>query len=384
MVIGLMGFELNSPNKGCEALGYSFISLLRKINLKNIKFIVFTNDDLGIFPKYFCEFEFIKIPLKIKDISFKMIKALKACDYIFDVTLGDSFSDIYSLNQCLSNIRFKTLAEMFGKNYILLPQTYGPFNDKKCRKCSLRILNHASYIFFRDKKSLDYIQTLGLGNANIKLVTDMAFSLPYDKTLYSFESHNIKIGINVSGLLWKGGFESENQFGLTFDYKQFIYSILDYFIAQRNVDIFLIPHVVDATPVARDDDSRYLKVILKNYPTVNIAPDFESPIDAKSFIASMDFFIGSRMHATIAAFSCGVPTIPVSYSRKFEGLYEAMNYDYIIHGKGETLENAKDNVVNWFEKREHVKKYIMECNVIIAQNIQSFEQELKKIFRLEG
>ena len=81
-----------------------------------------------------------------------MIKAMRKCDFIFDVTLGDSFSDIYSIDQCLSNIRFKFLAEIFGRKYILLPQTYGPFEDKKCRDRSIHILNHADYIFCRDKK----------------------------------------------------------------------------------------------------------------------------------------------------------------------------------------------------------------------------------------
>lgn len=30
MKIGLLGFEFDSPNKGCEALGYSFVSLIKK------------------------------------------------------------------------------------------------------------------------------------------------------------------------------------------------------------------------------------------------------------------------------------------------------------------------------------------------------------------
>ena len=36
--------------------------------------------------------------LQIKDFSFQMIKAMRKCDFIFDITLGDSFSDIYSIS----------------------------------------------------------------------------------------------------------------------------------------------------------------------------------------------------------------------------------------------------------------------------------------------
>ena len=238
MKIGLLGFEFDSPNKGCEALGYSFVSLIKKNYPDKVEFYVFTNDELGLFPEYFDDICFEKVPLKIKDFSFQMIKAMRKCDFIFDVTLGDSFSDIYSIDQCLSNIRFKFLAEIFGRKYILLPQTYGPFEDKKCRDRSIHILNHADYIFCRDKKSMEYIRALGIKSTHLQLTTDMAFALPYNEEKYTIDSNNIKIGINVSGLLWKGGFERKNQFGLSFDYRQFIYDILTYFTDKVNAEVY--------------------------------------------------------------------------------------------------------------------------------------------------
>lgn len=39
MKIGLLGFEFDSPNKGCEALGYSFVSLIKKIILIKLNFM---------------------------------------------------------------------------------------------------------------------------------------------------------------------------------------------------------------------------------------------------------------------------------------------------------------------------------------------------------
>lgn len=252
MKIGLLGFEFDSPNKGCEALGYSFVSLIKKNYPDKVEFYVFTNDELGLFPEYFDDICFEKVPLKIKDFSFQMIKTMRKCDFIFDVTLGDSFSDIYSIDQCLSNIRFKFLAEIFGRKYILLPQTYGPFEDKKCRDRSIHILNHADYIFCRDKKSMEYIRALGIKSTHLQLTTDMAFALPYNEEKYTIDSNNIKIGINVSGLLWKGGFERKNQFGLSFDYRQFIYDILTYFTDKVNAEVYLIPHVIDNAESARD------------------------------------------------------------------------------------------------------------------------------------
>ena len=94
---------------------------------------MFTNDELGLFPEYFDDICFEKVPLKIKDFSFQMIKAMRKCDFIFDVTLGDSFSDIYSIDQCLSNIRFKFLAEILVENIFYYHRLMALLKIKKCR-----------------------------------------------------------------------------------------------------------------------------------------------------------------------------------------------------------------------------------------------------------
>ena len=73
----------------------------------------------------------------------------------------------------------------------------------------------------------------------------------------------------------------------------------------------------------------------------------------------MDIFIGSRMHSTIAAFSSNVITIPISYSRKFEGLFNSLNYPFVINGREETNVHAFDKIkdyVNDTIKLEEIQK----------------------------
>lgn len=170
---------------------------------------------------------------------------------------------------------------------------------------------------------------------------------------------------------------------MSFDYRQFIYDILTYFTDKVNAEVYLIPHVIDNAESARDDDYRYLKTISENNTFVKIAPAFSSPIDAKSFISKMDFFIGSRMHATIASFSSGVPTVAVSYSRKFEGLFGSMNYPYVVHGNEETIEEAENHIINWFNQRDIIKKQLLKSNSIIENSLLFFETELTKILEME-
>ena len=46
MKIGLMGFDFSSPNKGCEALTYSFINILKEFSI----LLIFLMADSEHFP----------------------------------------------------------------------------------------------------------------------------------------------------------------------------------------------------------------------------------------------------------------------------------------------------------------------------------------------
>jgi colanic acid/amylovoran biosynthesis protein len=54
-----------------------------------------------------------------------------------------------------------------------------------------------------------------------------------------------------------------------------------------------------------EDDHLVSMQLKSEFQDVVVAPRFDSPSAAKSYIAGMDYFCGSRMHACIAAFSSG-------------------------------------------------------------------------------
>ena len=64
--------------------------------------------------------------------------------------------------------------------------------------------------------------------------------------------------------------------------------------------------------------------------TKEIIKEFKNAVEAKTYIKSLVCLIGSRMHATIGGLSSGTPVIPVSYSRKFEGLFSSLSYNHVI------------------------------------------------------
>ena len=378
MKIGLMGCEFTSPNKGCEALTYSIISVINNIlSNKDITIYNYSGTDIGYFKDEFPNIKFENVYPNLKDISFKYIKSLKKCDIILDATMGDSFSDIYSKKYYNWLIINKKLAELLCKNYILLPQTYGPFYNKKSLKKAINVIKKANKVYIRDDMSKKLLEDNGIDNAI--LMTDMAFMLPYDKKMYNFKKNNkTKLGINISGLLEKGGFNSENQFGLTIEYKDLIDSVIKKYSNNPNYEVHIIPHVIGLDGNEKDDDYKVSKYYAEKYKNCILAPIFNTPVEAKSYISNMDIFIGSRMHSTIAAFSTNVPTIPISYSRKFEGLYNSLNYNYLINGKKLSTNEASKKIDDYILKIEELKNKQKESLKIISDKTKEFVESIEK------
>lgn len=350
MKVGLLGFDFCSPNKGCEALTYSFVNMLQElIPEEHIDIYNYSYSDCGIFPVVYPNIKFIDKKLHMKNPIYwgKIKSEFNQMDCIFDVTYGDGFSDIYGKVWNANTDLAKQLAIWSDSPLVLLPQTYGPFKNKLLKKWGLSIIKNSNLVLSRDKKSVNEIQNYI--SKDIVVSTDLAFALPYFKDKYKIDRKKLNIGINISSLLWDEG----HNIVLKTDYRKYCEALIEYYVNQEGVSVHLIPHVIDKENYeALENDSRICDYLHKKYVKTHRSPDFENPIDAKSYIANMDVFIGARMHSTIASFSAGVATIPFSYSKKFEGLFGNLNYGYTISGKKLSTQEAINKTKDYIENRE--------------------------------
>ena len=382
--IGLMGLTFSNDNKGCMALAFSFAEILEKhFDLHKTKVIIFSFDnyDKKYIELFFPVSQFSIISLKNISSLLCAMKDMAKCDIIFDFTEGDSFSDIYGIKRFIKISIEKSMAIANCKRYILCPQTYGPYKSKLSKVIAKRIIWKALLVLARDKTSAEYVETLT--GRKTETFTDIAFSLKADKTIMSLVSSakKKKIGINVSALLWNGGYNGKNQFGLKLDYRKYIYEIIRQCINEMQFEVHLIPHVYssDLLDSSVENDYYICEKIKKDFPDCIVPICYDRPDQIKGYISTMDCFIGSRMHATIAAFSMGIPTIPVSYSRKFEGLYEALGYPYVIHATTYDLNDAILKTVDFLHDINPLKVAQKKALDLIQTKLQAFELELSHI-----
>ena len=286
-------------------------------------------------------------------------KVYQEADFILDIGQGDSFADIYGKRRFDWIFSQYRLGMKYKKPYCILPQTIGPFKDISIRTQACKGINYAKCVMVRDKQSYDYVKEL-LPDKPVTEIIDVAFFMPFKRK--EFNKDFIHVGLNVSALLWHGGYTRDNQFGLKADYPSLIRSIIDYFLKQANVKLHLIPHVVGSERHVENDYAVSFDLCEEyNHPNLILSPLFLDPISAKSYIAGMDFFMGARMHSTIAAFSSEVPVFPMAYSRKFNGLFaDTLQYPYMADMKTQSNAEIVANIKQCYEQKEKLKEIEQE------------------------
>lgn len=388
MTIGLMGCLVNSTNLGCIALTYTLLQNLEEIGReleKDVRYIIFDerpswdamerlSKDLsidisrlklgtvGALQTYNLKGK-LRACTKMLCANIKMFNDIRKCDVVIDMTGGDSFSDIYGKERFYKQTAAKRLVERLGIPLILGPQTYGPFNDPEVKKYAQKTIESAKLVMSRDDASKTFLS--GFCRNEVVAVTDLAFGLKYDKK--EKQDGRIRIGINPSGLLSKHKVEATNlDIPIKTDYDAYVSELIRSLTQRKEYEIHLISHVGDEAQ--------------KCFPDLNgviYHPPFHNPIAAKNVISTMDVFIGSRMHATIAAFSSGVPTIPVAYSRKFSGLFHALGYNYIVDLLNMETEEALSMTLDYIERKDELKQAIDHSDVLVKEKYDVLLRTLK-------
>lgn len=381
--IGLLWTNPYSGNRGVGALSYSILYLLEQIakecNVQFEYYIIGTAGNRRDIDTLQIGGSKIKVqnmrnilPITLKEkvksiIFYKDFIAAKKLDYILDIGEGDSFSDIYGetrfnfLNYTKKRYNAAKIKQM------LLPQTIGPFADPLILKRALSSLNKCQRVLVRDKQSYDFLKKNNITTL-IDEIIDVAFFMPYEKDYISHDC--INVGINISSLLWNGGYTRNNQFNLNIDYKETVKSIIDYFLSIENIKIHIVPHVVDVNDNIENDYAISYHIMKEfNNERIILSPFFLTPVFAKNYISALDFFVGARMHAAIAAFSAEVPVYPMAYSRKFNGLfYDTLNYKFMGDMICQTQTEILDGIKQAFGNRANLKEIIKErMSTIVAE-----------------
>nr|WP_256834866.1 polysaccharide pyruvyl transferase family protein [Pseudomonas oleovorans] len=380
MKFGLLWHSFSSGNLGVGALSLSNMLLIEEVARKldiTPEFLLIGSSGPCDYPPIGSSYKYEFIEFSEKSLlnnSRKLFSAIGSCDAIFDIGEGDSFSDIYGGKRLIKLLVSKCMALANGVPLVLSPQTIGPFKSSLGRNVSAWVMRRSAKVFARDHQSFEVLEQMNISSRYEAV--DVAFHLPFDIQSELRDHSRLAVGLSISALLYHGGYAgAANQFSLTVDYKSLTNRLIEHLL-DCNYEVHLISHVIPLDFPEEDDYALALH-LKESYPELKLAPRFNGPIEAKSYIAALDFFVGARMHATIAAFSASVPVVPLAYSRKFSGLYESLNYSRVIDLKSESNESALNKILASLASRKQLKAEVTDSGDIIRHRLAKYSSDLE-------
>ena len=173
-------------------------------------------------------------------------------------------------------------------------------------------LRKIDLITVRESATLEYLRDIGV-TKNVVRVADPAFLLAAEASELSVRLAKGMgcVGLGVSALL-------ANKYS---GYLQANIGFARWLLANEESGLLLVPHVIGRDNKSNDFAScRAIYEALGDSSRVSVIEANMSAGQMKGAISRCRYFIGARMHSTIASLSSFVPTISIGYSIKATGL----------------------------------------------------------------
>lgn len=377
-----------SGNHGCEALVRSTIKVLgaehhykllseapeedKRYHLDEIAEIIPARDEMSGGLRY------LWYPLRMKcthddrvyyrEIYRSFIKRLGNCDLALAIG-GDNYCYKGFLEQ------YSVLNYMLQSHSIPSALWGCSIDPERINETMLRDLRH--YKFITARESLTYEALLSHGLQNVHLVPYTAFML--DKIDWKlpegFQEGNT-VGINVSPMI----IGHEQNPGIVMKNYE---TLIQYILTKTDMSVALIPHVVWES----NDDRKPLKQLYDKFSDskrVVMIDDADCRV-LKGYISRCRFMVAARTHASIAAYSTGVPTLVIGYSVKARGIARDLSEIYsnmVLHV--ETLKSVNE-ILNFFcviqEREEELGTSLFEYNKHV--NSKPYQEKVNRFRCLE-
>lgn len=226
----------------------------------------------------------------------------------------------------------------------------------------------------REHITYDALKNAGL--KNVIYCPDTAFSLPVLETALpdNFIPQNT-VGINISPLVLN---KSADANLILDNIRLVVNDILNF----SSASVAFVPHVV----WENNDDRIPLRKLYEEFQNtgrVCLVEDQDAR-KLKWIISQCSYFIGARTHATIAAYSTGVPTLTLGYSVKSRGIARDLfgtEENYVLSYQDITSKDMLLKNFHWIIRHtEEMKKMLMEKTEIYQREIVEIGNNLKKLY----
>lgn len=247
------------------------------------------------------------------------LNKLKECDAVF--VKGGGFihsyggiTDPYFIYYLTYHIR---LAEAYGKDVFLLPNSIGPLKNRIAKRIALKALRRCSLLTVRENISKDFLMREGV---DAKLYPDLGFFLkPSDTDMRAYLSskgvplNQKKVVVTLRPYRFQGFDDAEVLYNNYIDG----FAGLVQWLIDNGYHVSFMAHTLG--PSTHEDDRIAIKEVINKLPNIlrdkiSYIEDFELNCrDVEKIYSYYDYMVGTRFHSVIFSLNVEVPAIAIAY-----------------------------------------------------------------------
>lgn len=339
----------NFGNRGCEALVRSTVTVLTEV-LGPIKALVPSLDPIrdqaqwpdsaasgvefvkayampGVFSKWAgaCQkWPWLHAMSQPKPaLQAELVADLKRSDLLLSIG-GDNYSLDYGLASLYYFAAVAETAMAMGKPAVLWGASVGPFDKQPlAEQRMVEHLRRLSLVTVRESRSVEYLRSIGV-HANVVPVIDSAFAMTPQaldtSAWWPQELGDGVLGLNIGALIDSLRRDKGHADGAIGAGKAFVERLLK----ETRLSVLLVPHVSPLDGGTWNNDELFNQQLLAALggatSRLSAVPGGLNAAQLKHVVSQLRYLIAGRTHATVAAFSTGVPTISIAYSVKAKGI----------------------------------------------------------------
>ena len=319
------------------------------------------------------------------------VASIRRAAAVLDISGGDSFTDLYGTARWNLVALPKIISLRVGTPLLLLPQTYGPFANPRRRAEAASIVDRARCAWARDPDGYAALREL-LGDrfdpVRHREGVDVAFALPSRPPVGRIASEclpsgsdEVVVGLNVSGLIMNDPDSAARQFGLTIDYPRVVLELSRRLLDDVADRLVLVPHVRGTGSESDDVACQAVAAELAMPDRVSVLPPGLGASETKWYLSQLDWFCGTRMHATIGALSTGVPAAAIAYSLKTKGVFETCDMGHaVVDARSSSNHDVVDRLIE-LAARNRVERARLQARVdgVVRRACDQFAEILETV-----
>lgn len=279
-----------------------------------------------------------------------------------------------------------------GKSVVIWGASIGPFSDRpEQEQAMMAHLRSLKAVFVRESATYDYLVSQH-GLRNVHLFADPAFVMtpqtPARDDLSSLiEKH--PLAVNMSPLLaaYRGRQRAMpwkiSEASLT-AWQAEAADLVVILQQKTGLPILLVPHVGSTLPGI--DDFRFLRGVHQqclargNNEVAFVGADLNAR-ELKWLISQCRCLVAARTHATIAAFSTGVPTISLGYSRKAVGINQDVfdTTEFCLKSNELTSGALTAKVLAMLENESAIRRHLAERGPLLRASAMAAGPKLAEV-----